>query len=169
MPGTPDPLLGSTLANWGGALAVALVLFAGPLWYRRTGTPLTIAAASGILASAVGIGLWAIPRVTTGAFRQFIWSDPVVALALYAAGMVVLGLQVAGPVFGYLEYGLVSPLAVGVAATTLVTFLFFQIGGETESFSLYVLVSPWVLGAILTVALLETGVRRLGATIAAPG
>ncbi|MCU4802533.1 hypothetical protein OB920_19395 [Halobacteria archaeon HArc-gm2] len=160
MQGLPDPLLGSRLANLGVAVAVALALVALPLRYRRSDTPFRIAASSGILAAAVGLTLWAVPRLAAGTFQQFTWTNPAVAVALYAVGTVVLGVQVAGPVYGYLEYGLVAPLAVGVAATTLSTFLHFQLGGETESFGLYALFTPWILAVILVVALLEAGARR---------
>ena len=160
MQGLPDPLLGTRLANWGVAVAVALVLVFFPLRYRRSNTALRIAAASGVLAAGVGLALWAVPRLASGTFAQFSWTNPAVAVALYAVGIVVLAVQVAGPVYGYLAYGLVSPLAGGVAATTLSTFLHFQLGGETESFALYVLFSPIVLGAILGLALLEAGARR---------
>lgn len=169
MPGTPDPLLGSRLANWGVALALSLLLVLGPLRYSRRATPGRLAAASGVLAAAVGLTVWALPRVATGAFGQFSYPDPVVALGLYAVGTVVLAVQVAGPVYGFLRYGLVSPLAAAVGATALAAFLFFQLGGETESFGLYVLFSPLVVAVILGVAVLEGGLRRLAGSGVVPG
>ncbi|SFR96439.1 hypothetical protein SAMN05216559_1597 [Halomicrobium zhouii] len=160
MQGLPDPLFGSIPANWGIAVAVALVLVALPLRYRRSDTPLRIAAASGVLAAGVGLALWAVPRLWLGTFRQFSFPDLPVAIAVYGIGTLLLAVQVAGPVYGYLEYGLVSPLAVALTSTTLSTFLHFQLGGETESFALYAVFAPWVLGTIVGLALLESGARR---------
>jgi|GEM_PF-2007093 len=160
---TPDPLLGSLSANLVGALGLALVLVVGPLVARRKAETARLAAASGVLAMAVGLAVWLAPRVAAGTFQRYAWSGPgiVLGVVLYALGAGVLALQVAGPVYGFLRYGFVLPLGAAVAATALSTFLFFQVGGEIGSFVLYVVLSPMAVGAICGAFTFEFVARRL--------
>lgn len=162
MPGTPDPVLGSSLLTHAvGALAgVVAVLIA--VRYRDDASPRTFAAVGGAVFATLALLLWFVVRVATDEFAQLsIPSLPTFAAIVLASGAVLFA-HTALCLYLYGRAGYLSPLLVLFGATEFVVWVFLHVRGETDPIGLYwLLFGPLVVGVALALAGVEYGVRRV--------
>ncbi|SFR42525.1 hypothetical protein [Halogeometricum limi] len=162
MPGTPDPVLGSSLLTHvvAGLVAGGAVLLA--LHYRSRTTPRRLALAGGTAYAVAAILLWGVVRVATNEFAQLaIPSLPTFAAVVLASGLVVFA-HTALALYFHARFGYLTPLVVLFGATAFLVWVFLHVRGESDPIGLYwLLFGPAILTALLVLAGVEYGVRLL--------
>lgn len=162
MPGTPDPVLGSSLPTHAvGVLAgVAVALLA--VRYRDAAPPRTVALVGGALYAAAALLLWFLVRVAVGEFARLSLPSPPAFAAVVLATGAALFAHTALSVYLHARWRYLTPLVVLFGATEFVAWLFLHVRGETDPVGLYWLVfGPAVLAALLALAGAEYGVRTV--------
>lgn len=159
MPGTPDPVLGSTLLTVVASLLASLVVVAFAYRARDATDPRTLALAGGGSYAVAAVTLWAAVRVATGTFALVSGSwQSLAGLALVTALVVLVHTSLA--LYLRARWNYLTPLAVLAATTYLLSWLFLHVRGETDPIGLYwILAGPSVLVGIVALAAVEYAVR----------
>jgi hypothetical protein len=163
MPGSPDPVLGSDVANVGVSILVAGLFVALPYLLRdRLADRRAFALGGGLAYALTCFAAWAGSRVATGAFVAGMTADAGTFLGWSAAALVVLGAQAAIPYYCVARWRLVAPLAALFVVTVLILPPFLSVRGESDPLGLYVLLfGPLLVGLTCLGGLAEYGVRRV--------
>jgi len=164
MPGTPDPVLGSdplTLA----IAAILSVLVVSLFVYLVSRSEISAGLLAGIGAAGYGlfmIGVWASVRWGFEHITLDPMADPWTFLWLVSIASGLLAVQAAIPFYLYARFTLVVPMIGFTGVSTLLLFVFLRVGGETDPLALFGFgFAPVFIGGILSLAAIETGVRRI--------
>lgn len=168
MPGTPDPVIGSDAVTIVLAASLALVTVLWPLRaFPRSAVTTRLVPIGSVAYAAVAILLWFGVRA---AFYHHVIdpaADPVGFSLIVTVAVIVFALQAAIPLYLYASRGLVVPLVVLAAVTTVLFFTFLRVGGESDPIGLYAFAfGPLVIGILLVGGAFELGVRRALSAIA---
>ncbi|MEZ3144127.1 hypothetical protein [Halobaculum sp. MBLA0143] len=159
MPGTPDPVLGSTALTVAVAVSFAAVTVGAVVWSRNRSTR-TAAGVTGVVAAGF-VAVWLVVRVVAWVPPWEYLSPPSAAATAALVGFVAIAACVVVPA-ATLRRGLVAPLAPLAGATGLLAFALLRVGGESDPLVIYaVVVSPVVLGVEILIVVAEAVVRRL--------
>jgi hypothetical protein len=163
MPGSPDPVLGSDVANVGVSILVAGFFVALPSLRRdRLDDSRRFALGGGLAYALTCFAAWAGARIVTDAFVAGMVADAGTVLGWSAAALVVLGAQAAIPYYCLARWRLVAPLAALFAVTVLILPAFLSVRGESDPLGLYVLVfGPLLVGLTCLGGLAEYAVRKI--------
>jgi hypothetical protein len=162
MPGTADPALGSEVLTRALSVVASALVLTVPFVLGDRWPPAQFALGSGGVYAGVCLCCWLGARLLTDTLPSGLAEQPGAAVLLVLGSVVVLGAQVAVPVYGYVRYGAVVPLLATAVAANLVVYTVLLVRGETDPLGLYTL----FFGPVLVVALavlvgIEVGVRRL--------
>ncbi|MFD1513083.1 hypothetical protein [Halomarina rubra] len=145
------PLFAALVA---GVVVAVPVVFTG--WF--VDAPAFLAFASVVYALGL-LAVWAVGRARYGRPTAPFTGR---AVALVPVGAVVLTAQAALPVYGFVRWGLVAPLAVLFVVTALAVLTFPSNEGDSDALGLYaVFFGPILLGVTVALGLLELGARTL--------
>ena len=112
-----------------------------------------------------GVGFTLLWAGVLAVFRPHLLPDS--GAWLVALAPVVVGLQAAVPVYGYVRWRLVLPMVALLPLTALVFWLTLRVGGESDGYLLYTVFSGvYTLPGLLVPAGTELGVKELRRRIA---
>ncbi len=159
MPGTPEPVLGSTVFVWVVALAAGALVCTAVRETARRRWPASVALAGGVGLAAVAT--WLVVRLVAWVPPWEYLAVPSAAVSTAGFGWVAVTVQTLVPALA-LRRGLWTPLFPLAAATTLTGFVVLRVGGEIDGLFIYtILLAPLALVAQLLLAGGEFGLRRV--------
>lgn len=157
MPGTPEPVLGSTVLVWILALAAGGLVCTAVRETARRRWQASVAVAASVGLAAVAT--WLVVRLVAWVPPWEYFAAPTAAVSAAGLGWVAVTVQTLVPALA-LRRGLWTPLFPLAAATTLVGFAVLRVGGESDGLFIYALVfAPFALAAQLLLAGGELSIR----------
>ena len=165
MPGTPDPVLGSDALTLAVALLGAVAVVAVLVLLDRHDSLLEPRWSALVAGVTYGVGFTLLWAGVLAVFRPHLLPDS--GAWLVALAPVVVGLQAAVPVYGYVRWRLVLPMVALLPLTALVFWLTLRVGGESDGYLIYTVFSGvYTLPGLLVLAGIELGVKELRRRIA---
>jgi len=160
VPGTPDPLFGSTVFVWIVALAAGAVVCTAARVTANRRWPASAALAAGV--GLTTVVTWLVVRVVAWVPPWESLGTPTAALTAAGMGWVAVTGQTLVPTLA-VRRGLWTPLLPLAAATTLAVFGVLRVGGESDTLVIYALAfAPLAVATQLLFVAGEFGLRRLG-------
>lgn len=161
MPGSADPVLGSTAATLAVAVVVAAIVVVPARRLAARGVaPRTLASAVGVPYAASALVLWTAARY----WGPVIFPDyqgPFLLAGWLVGAFVVIYAQVAVPAYSFARWRLTTALPTLFVSAAATWYAFLFVNGETDVLWLWVVVyGPALIAGTLAALGIEVGVRR---------